>query len=178
MPLRRRLCAPLIVMFGVVMAVVAFASPASASPYITQPTISVTDQTPTAGVPFGVCGEGFKANETVTILLDQNRGSRGTTLGTAKTDPSGAFPCTSVILSALGAHKITVVDASGLTATTKARVVKSGVSVHGVSASSGTKVAGVSHSASGGVGVGSLGGLLLGGGAIMVFAGRRPKVNA
>jgi hypothetical protein len=205
MPTSKRLRAPLIVMFGMIMAVVAFAAPANAAPYAEKATISVSNQTPTAGSTIQVCGLGFENAETVTIFLDQNRGGRGTQLALVTTTGSGGF-CTGITVGAnlKAAHKLTATGTtSGRTASTEIRVLGNGISVLGVSANAagtsanaagtsanaGVKVAGVSQSASAGtsglaftgaavIGVGALGGLLLLGGAVMVFAGRRRKVNA
>jgi len=191
-------------MFGVIMAVAGFAGPANAAPYVNQASISVSSQTPRAGSTIRVCGLGFGRTETVIITLDQNRGRRGSGFAVAFTNRSGEF-CTRInVGTKIGAHTITARGLrSGRTATAKIRVVKAGhrgVDVLGVSASTGTgansgipEVAGVSASAGtsgasagtsglaftgvNAIGIGALSGLFLVGGAAMVLAGRRRKVN-
>jgi hypothetical protein len=150
MPSSKRFFAPLIVMFGLIIAVVAFAGPSSAYPPGTLPTTSVSNQTPTAGSSVTFCGSGFQPGETVTIAL-------GTTAKpSVVADSSGAF-CTTVVLGA------TLTGTQTLTATG---------TTSGSTSSLQIRVAGVSAS------IGALGGLLLVGGAIMVLASRRRKANA
>jgi hypothetical protein len=163
MSTRRRLSGPFILMFSVIIAVVAFAVPANAAPYTTQPTTSVSNQAPTAGSSVTFCGQGFQAGETVAIALDN-----GTSFPSVTADGSGAF-CTTVVLgvSLTGTHALTATGAtSGRTSSTTIKVL--GVSASGGLAFTGAEV----------IGIGALGGLLLISGAIMVFAGRRRKANA
>src|ERR1035437_8606941 len=167
----KRLRGPFIVMFGVVIAVVALAGPANAvAPYTTQPTTSVSNQAPTAGSSVTFCGSGFQAGETVLIALDN-----GTRYPSVVADASGAF-CTVAVLgvSLSGTHTLIATGAtSGRTSSTTIKVL-------GVSASAGTTTTscGLAFTGAEVIGIGALGGLLLVGGAIMVFAGRRRKVNA
>jgi hypothetical protein len=166
----KRLRGPFIVMFGVVIAVVALAGPANAvAPYTTQPTTSVSNQAPTAGSSVTFCGSGFQAGETVAIALDN-----GTRYPSVVADASGAF-CTVAVLgvSLSGTHTLIATGAtSGRTSSTTIKVL-------GVSASAGTTTSGgLAFTGAEVIGIGALGGLLLVGGAIMVFAGRRRKVNA
>lgn len=166
MPTSKRLCAPLIVMFGMIIVMVGFAGPANAAAYTTQPTVSVSDQTPTAGSSLTFCGTGFQAGETVTIVLDN-----GTTYPSVAADSSGAF-CTTAVLgvSLTGTHTLTA------TGTTSGSTANIEIKVAGVSASAGT--GGLAFTGAAVIGIGALGGLLLVGGAMMVLAGRRRKVNA
>jgi hypothetical protein len=103
----RRLRAPLIVMFGIIIAVVAFAGPANAA----------TGYPPTA--PVQVLGVSLSAN----------------------VPASASVP----------------------------------VKVAGVSASTGAS--GLAFTGTNAIGIGALGGLLLLGGGLMLFAGKRRKVN-
>ena len=169
MSTRRRLSGPLILMFGVIIAVVALAVPANAASYTTQPTTSVSNQAPTAGSSVTFCGQGFQAGETVAIALDN-----GTRYPSVVADGSGAF-CTVAVLgvSLSGTHTLTATGAtSGRTSSTTIKVL-------GVSASAGTTTSGgLAFTGAEVIGIGALGGLLLIGGAIMVFAGRRRKISA
>ena len=168
MSTRRRLGAPLIVLFGVIMAVVAFAGPASAVGYANQTVVTVSNQTPKAGSSLTFCGSGFQPGETVTIALDN-----GTTYPSAVADSSGAF-CTTLVLGAslTGTHTITATGTSGATASVQ-------IVVAGVSASANPPAAaGLAFTGAAVLGIGSLGALLLVGGAALVLAGRRRKVDA
>ena len=170
MSTRTRLRTPLIVMFGVIMAMVAFAAPANAASYATQPTTSVSSQSPTAGSSVTFCGSGFQAGETVTIGL-----TNGTTYPSVAASSSGAF-CTVVVLGAslTGPQTLT---ATGLTS---GRTSSTTIQVLGLSASAAPAPAtsGLAFTGANAIGIGGLGGLLLLGGGAMVLVARRRKVNA
>jgi hypothetical protein len=166
MPTSKRFTAPLIVMFGVIIAMVAFAVPANAAPYATQPTTSVSNQNPVAGSSVTFCGQGFLPGETVAIALDT------TTEASVTANASGDF-CTTVVLGATltGTHTLTAVGVtSGRTSSTQVRIATA-------QASAGT-TGGLAFTGAAVIGIGALGGLLLIGGATMVLAGRRRKANA
>ena len=169
MTTKRRLGAPLILMFGVIIALVAFAAPANAEdPYGTQTTVSVSNQAPTAGSSVQFCGTGFQPGETVTIGLDN-----GTTYRSAVADSSGAFCSTLVLGDTLtGTHTITARGATS-GATASVTIVVAGVSAN----ASPPAAAGLAFTGAAVLGIGSLGGLLLVGGAALVLAGRRRKVD-
>ena len=171
MPTKRRLGAPLILMFGVIIALVAFAAPANAEdPYAGHPpTVSVSNETPRAGSSVQFCGTGFQPGETVTIGLDN-----GTTYPSAVADSSGAF-CSTLVLGATltGTHTITARGATS-GATASVTIVVAGVSAN----ASPPAAAGLAFTGAAVLGIGSLGGLLLVGGAALVLAGRRRKVDA
>jgi hypothetical protein len=154
-------------MFGVIIAMVAFAGPAHAA-YGDQPTTSVSDQTPVAGSSLTFCGSGFQPGETVTIALDN-----GTNYPSVTADAAGDF-CTTIVLGASlsGTHTLTATGTtSGITSTTT-------IQVAGVSATAGTTPSGgLAFTGAAVIGIGALGGLLLVGGAAMVVAGRRRKAN-
>jgi hypothetical protein len=115
MPTSKRLRAPIIVMFGMVMAVVAFAGPANAADYPpTAPSVKVLGVSLNAGVP-----------------------------------------------------------ASSVPA--KVAGTSTSVKVAGVGASAAP--GGLAFTGTNAVGIGGLGGLLLLGGGLMLFTGRRRKVN-
>ena len=170
MPASKRLRTPLIVMFGVIMAMVAFATPANAASYVTQPSTSVSNQSPTAGSNLTFCGQGFLPGETVAITLDN-----GTKYPSVAADTSGAF-CTVVVLGAslTGTHTLT---ATGLTS---GRTSSTTIKVLGVSASAAPTPtsSGLAFTGANAIAIGGLGGLLLLGGGALVIAGRRRKVNA
>jgi hypothetical protein len=170
MPTKRRLAAPLIVMFGVIIALVAFAVPANAAGggYANPPTVSVSNQSPAAGSSLQFCGTGFKPGETVTIALDN-----GTTFPSVVADSSGAF-CTTLVLGASlsGTHTIT---ARGVTSGATASVT---IVVAGVSASGNPSTGGLAFTGASVMGIGALGALFLAGGAALVLSARRRKASA
>jgi hypothetical protein len=171
MPASKRLRTPLIVMFGVIMAMVAFATPANAAPYANQPTTSVNKQIATAGSHVVFCGQGFLPGETVTISL-----GNGTTYPSVVAHgPSGKF-CTVIVLgvSLTGPQTLT---ATGLTS---GRTSSTTIKVLGVSASAAPTPtsSGLAFTGANAIAIGGLGGLLLLGGGAMVLAVRRRKVNA
>jgi hypothetical protein len=152
-------------MFGVIIAVVAFAGPANAYPPGTLPTTTVSTQTPTAGSSVQFCGSGFQPGESVAIALDT------TVQPSAVADASGAF-CTTVVLGATltGTHTLTAVGiTSGSTSSLQIRIA-------GASAGT-TPSGGLAFTGAAVIGIGALGGLLLIGGATMVLASRRRKAN-
>ena len=165
----KRLRTPLIVMFGVIMAMVAFATPANAA-YSTPTTTSVSNQSPMAGSNVTFCGQGLQAGETVAIAL-----ANGTTYPSVVADTSGAF-CTVVVLGAslTGPQTLT---ATGLTS---GRTSSTTIQVLGLSASAAPAPAtsGLAFTGANAIAIGGLGGLLLLGGGALVIAGRRRKVNA
>ena len=168
MPTSKRLRAPLIVMFGVIMAVVAFATPANAQPYTTQPATSVSNQSPAAGSSLTFCGQGFLPGETVTITLDHS-----VSYPSATTDTSGNF-CATIVLGATltaGTHTLTA------TGVTSGRTSGTTIQVLGASASAAPTTSGLAFTGANAISIGALGGLLLLGGVAMVVAGRRRKVN-
>ncbi|MEP7193833.1 MAG: hypothetical protein ABI903_13315 [Actinomycetota bacterium] len=166
----KRFHAPLIVIFGVMVAMVAFASPSSAAPYTTQPTTSVSNQNPVAGGTVTFSGSGFLAGETITITLDN-----GTTFPSVVADASGAFSTTLTLSASLsGTHTLTATGAtSGRTSSTTIQVAAASANAGVVPSSGGLAFTGAAV-----VGIGALGALLLVGGAAMVLATRRRKVNA
>jgi hypothetical protein len=166
----KRLHAPLIVMFGVIIAMVAFATPSNAAPYTTQPTTSVSDQTPAAGGTITFSGSGFLPGETITITLDN-----GTTFPSVVANAAGAFSTTITLSAGLsGTHTLTA------TGTTSGRTSSTTIQVAAASANAGVapSTGGLAFTGAAVVGIGALGALLLVGGAAMVLAGRRRKVNA
>jgi hypothetical protein len=100
----------------------------------------------------------------------------GTTFPSATAGTSGAF-CSTLVLGAslTGTHTITATGA------TSARTSSTTIKVAGVAAAApaaDTTDSNLAFTGAAVIGVGALGGLLLVGGAVMVFAGRRRKVNA
>ena len=173
MPTSKRLRAPLIVLFGVIMAVVAFALPANAAPYTTQPATSVSNQSPAAGSSLTFCGQGFVPGETVKITLDN-----GIAYPSVTADTSGSF-CTTIVLGATltaGTHTLTATGAtSGRTSSSTIQVL--GESASGAPTNAGLGNSGLAFTGANAIGIGALGGLLLLGGVAMVLAGKRRKVN-
>jgi len=167
MPTKWRYSAPLIVMFGLVIALMSYVLPANAAPYATQPATSVSNQAPASGSSLQFCGSGFAPGETVTIALDN-----GTTFPSDQADSSGAF-CTTIVLGASlsGTHTLVA------TGTTSGRTSSTTIQVAGVAANSSDTNDELAFTGAAVVGIGGLGALLLVGGGVMVFAGRRRKAN-
>jgi hypothetical protein len=167
MPTSRRLSMPLIVMFGLIIAVVAFAGPANADYSRPHATVSVSNQAPAAGSSITFCGSGFAAGEKVTVALDN-----GTQFPSVFANASGAF-CEALVLGVNleGAHTITA------TGVTSGRTSSIKIQVAGVGASAGTTAAasGLAFTGASVIGISALGGLLLVGGGLMLLAGRRRK---
>ena len=169
MPTKRRLGAPLILMFGVIIALVALAAPANAGDYAHHRRVSVSNETPTAGSSVQFCGIGFQSLKTVTIGWDN-----GTTDSSAVADSSGNF-CSIIVLGAdlTGRHTIRAREATS-GATASATIVVPGVSANATPPAA----AGLAFTGAAVLGIGSLGALLLVGGAALALAGRRRKVDA
>jgi hypothetical protein len=166
MPASKRLIAPLIVLFGVIIAVVAFAGPANAYPPGTLPTTSVSNQTPVAGSSITFCGSNFKPGETIAITLG------ATAEPSAVADGSGSF-CSTIVLGASLTGTVTLTA----TGTVSGNVSSQTIRIGGSSASGGTS-GGLAFTGAAVIAVGALGGLLLVGGATMVLASRRRKASA
>ena len=188
MPTSKRRNASFIVILGVIFAMVAFAGPASATPYSHQPTISVSTQTPRMGGQLRLCGSGFHARSRVKITLD-----RRIYLASFPTNSKGAFCATLKLPRRVsGGHRIWANDPYRHVATAWIRILRPGVRVAGVSVTAGTTTSDVTTSdvatsaeptssgelaftGAAGIGIGALGGLLLVGGGLMLFAGKRRK---
>jgi hypothetical protein len=170
----------LIAVFGVIVAVVALASPASAAPYGSQPTCSVSDQTPGEGGSFTLSGSGFGANENISDVLH----SVPSTLAPAATDASGNFAVTVALpMGFTGVHTISSTGAtSGRVATVTITIGGTTTNAAAGTTAAGTTAAGTT-AATGGLaftgadvaGIGALAVLLLLGGVLMVFASRRRR---
>ena len=193
MPTSKRRNASFIVILGVIFAMVAFAGPANAGPYTHQATISVSTQTPRMGGQFRLCGKNFHARGIVKITLDKR-----IYLGSLRTNSKGAF-CATVRLPrrVSGGHRLWVQDQYRHSASAWIRILRPGVRVAGVSVTAGTTSSAATSSAAttsaattsaestssgelaftgaAGIGIGALGGLLLVGGGLMLFAGKRRK---
>jgi hypothetical protein len=196
MPTSKRPFASLIVILGMIIAMMAFAGPATAVPYVTTPSISVSTQTPRMGAKIRLCGRGYRSHQTVKVTLD-----RRIFLAYLPTNSAGAF-CATVKLPnrVAGGHRIWAV-AYKKSASVWIRILQPGVRVAGVSLSAGGTTTGGTTTggtttggttASGGtstsgqlaftgaavVGAGALGGLLLVGGGLILVTGRRRKTTA
>jgi hypothetical protein len=195
---RKRSNAAFVVILGMLIAMVAFSGPANAAPYVTKASISLSTQTPRMGAKIRVCGRGFRSQQIVKITLD-----RRIFLRYLRTNRSGAF-CATVKLPArvAGAHRMWAV-AYKKSASARIRILQPGhTRVAGVSAGVGGTTSGATTSGgtvsgetasgettSGGttesgelaftgatvIGAGALGGLLLVGGGLMLYTGRRRK---
>jgi hypothetical protein len=137
--------------FAVIIAVVAFAGPASAEPYTHKPTISVSSEHPKAGSRLTVCGWELTGKR-VTITLDHH-----ITLVSVVVNHSGHF-CTTIWLpdNVTGKHLIVAEGAEGHSASALIHIVgrasghgggDQGVGDHAGGTSSSVQVLGVSLNA-------------------------------
>jgi hypothetical protein len=172
--------AALIAVFGVIIAAVALASPASAVTYPPPAAgATVSTQNPAVGGSVEFCGKGFTAGERVTIKVG------ATSFPSVTADSSGEF-CTTLVLGVSLSGPQTIV-ATGVTSGTKvsASIVVGGTSTGGTGGTSGGGTSGNGDDALANTGavvisIGALGVLLVVGGSMLVLAGRRRnvKVNA
>ena len=168
MPTIKRPNRALIAMFGVISAVVALASPASAEePYTHQPTCSVSDERPAEGGHFTLHGKGFGRHEHMRDVLH----SVPFTLAPAVTDASGNFATTVALpMGFTGVHTISSTGATtGRTATVT-------ITIGGTTTAAAPTSNGLAFTGAAVIGIGSLAVLLLVGGGLMLFASRRRKV--
>lgn len=169
MSTKNRPRAALIAVFGVIVAAVAFASPASAVTYPIQPgSATVSTQTPAAGGSVEFCGKGFKAGETVTITVGS------TSFPSVTASSSGEF-CTTLVLgiSLSGPQTITATGATSGTKTSVSIVVGGAANTGGT----GTGDDALANTGALVLSIGALGVLLVVGGSMLVLAGKRRKFN-
>jgi hypothetical protein len=179
-------------MFGLIIAMVPLAGPTNAAPYSNQPSVSVSTQTPRMGSAIRFCGRGFHPRSRVKVTLDHRLW-----LASLPTNSSGAF-CATVKLPARvsGGHRIWANDPYRHSASAWIRILRPGVRVAGVSATASgtTGTAGTtgttgttSDTGTSGllaftgstlIGIGALGALLVVGGGLMLFTGRRRKADS
>ncbi|MHB8188202.1 MAG: hypothetical protein ACYDDU_19470 [Dermatophilaceae bacterium] len=157
--------AALIAVFGMIIAAVAFAGPANAAPYTNPATSSVSNQTPAAGSSFTLSGSGFGANEDVANVLH----SLPYTLTPARSNASGNFSVTVTLPAGVtGVHTIVSTGATtGRTATVTITI--GGVTTSGAVTTGG----GLAFTGADVIGIGGLAMLLILGGSVLLFAGRR-----
>lgn len=161
----KRIAATLLAMLGATLALVGFGAAAGAAPYSPTPTVNVSTTNPSAGGSITVSCSGFGANDPVTISI------AGQSIGTATTDSSGACSATVTLPSGLtGAQTIVLTDATTGQTASIAITIGASTSSSGGGTTSNTGVAVLS--------IGSVGVLLLIGGAALLIAGRRRQVNA
>lgn len=168
----RRLAAVVVSVLALTIAVVGFAGSANAAPYTTQPTVSVSDQTPVAGQPLTITVSGFLPGEDVRIELR----STVRVLATVRADANGVATATVTLPSDVtGNHTIVAIGlVSGRTAsipiTILAPAVNSPVN-NIVSTEPGLPRTGVEV-----VGIGAAAtALLIAGGILLLLSGRRRK---
>lgn len=168
-----RLTAAFVVTLGLLLGAGVLASSSGAAPYTTQPTISVSTQTPAIGSTIAVSGNGFAPNELVTVTLG------GHVLGTARADASGSFSLNISLPTGVSGNQSIL--ATGLTSgkTTSIQLnVQSEAGAGGGTGNVGGGGGGLPATGAAVIGVGVLGGLLLIGGGVMLLLGKRRKVNA
>jgi hypothetical protein len=152
------------------IAMLGFATSASAAPYANQATLSVSTTNPAVGGTLTVSGSGYAAGETVNLTLE----SASVSLGSAVANASGDFT-TSVTLPSGFSGQHTIVGTGATSGESASVVICIGSCGTSGSASSGggggLAITGVAVAVIGGLGV-----LLLIGGGLMLLAGRRRTV--
>jgi hypothetical protein len=164
-PFRIRFGAVLVGLAALVVGTAAFAASAQAAPYVTQPTVAVSDQTPPAGGTLTVSCSGYVPGDVVTVTLDSV-----TTLGSATADASGSLSL-SVTLPA-GVTGVHTIVCTGATSGVDSLTITIGSSGAGGGGGGGLASTGVAV-----IGIGSLGVLLLIGGGVLLLAGKRRRVG-
>lgn len=164
----RCLTASVAAVVGLLLGALAFAASANAAPYTNQATISVSTQNPAVGGSLTISGDGFAADETVSLTLH----TQTYNLGSATTDVSGRFTATVTLPAGVsGAHTIV---ATGLSSgQTTSITITIGSSVSSSASSGGLPNTGVAV-----LGVGVVGAALLIGGAAMLVVGQRRSASA
>lgn len=163
----KRLSGTAAAVLAVVLTAFAFAGSSGAAPYGGGATVSVSSGTVAPGGTVTVSASGFHRNQTVTLRLDT-----GVVLGTVNSG-NGSWSTTVTIPAgtSLGSHTITATDAAGDTASVTVAVTAGAPSSTG--GGGGVSVTGVAV-----IGIGALGALLIAGGAVLLYAGRRRRVTA
>jgi len=159
----RPIAAALSSVVALIIATLTFAATANAAPYTNAATVSVSNQNPSEGGSLGVTCAGFTGGERVGITLDAQ-----TDLASGTADASGSFNTTVTLPQGVtGQHTIVCAGAAGETASLTITI---GATTTGGGGLSNTGVAVV--------GIGSLGVILLVGGALLLMVGKRRRVSA
>jgi hypothetical protein len=143
---------------------------ANAAPYTNQATCAAGTQHPPAGGRVPLTCNGFGAKDRINLSLH----SAPISLGSALTDSSGSFSRTVTLPAGVtGQHDIVATDTStGQTASVSLTI--GGAATGGGGGGGG----GLSSTGVAVIGIGALGLVLLGGGGMMLYAGRRHTVRA
>jgi hypothetical protein len=159
----RRFTAALVGLVALILGAAAFSGSALAAPYVNAATVSVSNQNPSEGGSLGVTCAGFTGGEQIGVTLDAQ-----TDLGSGTADASGSFNTTVTLPQGVtGQHTIVCAGAAGETASLTITI---GATTTGGGGLSNTGVAVV--------GIGSLGVILLVGGALLLMVGKRRRVSA
>jgi hypothetical protein len=166
-PLKRLLAALLTITGMVMVAGLAAATSSAASPYSDGPTVSVSTTTPAVGGSVTVAGSGFGAHDMMTIVLH----TKAYDLGTTRTDAAGAFSAAVGLPDGVsGHHTIVVTDAA------TGRTQSISIEIGGAAGRSSESGGGLSSTGVAVIGLGALAVVLLVGGGLAMFAGRKSKV--
>ena len=160
----RPIAAALSSVVALIIATLTFAATANASPYTNAATVSVSNQNPSAGGSLGVTCAGLTGGEQVGISLDAQTG-----LGSGTADASGSFNTTVTLPQGVtGQNTIACAGAAGETASLTITIGAATTGGGGGLSNTGVAV----------VGIGSLGVILLVGGALLLMVGKRRRVSA
>lgn len=168
MALTKRLLAALLAVTGVMLTTaLAFATSSEAAPYSDGASVSVSTTTPAVGDNLTVAGSGFGANDTLRIALH----TKVFDLGATHTDGAGAFSASVSLPDGVsGAHHIVVTDPA--TGQTQSIPIEIGGAAGGSTSSKGD----LSSTGVAVIGLAALAVVLLIGGGLAMFAGRKSKV--
>lgn len=170
MTYRSRAAAMMVAVLALVLAGLFTAGTAGAAPYVRQPHLAINTQTPAVGATVTLTGTGFVAGVHVTVTLH----STPVTLGSATPNANGDFTLSATLPSGVsGTHTIV---ASGSADNDLASVT---ITIGGSGSGGGGSSGGGSLSSTGVavLSIGSVGVLLLLGGATALLVGRRRKLS-
>ena len=160
----RPIAAALSSVVALIIATLTFAATANAAPYTNAATVSVSNQNPSEGGSLGVTCAGFTGGEQIGVTLDAQ-----TDLGSGTADASGSFNTTVTLPQGVtGQHTIVCAGALGETASLTITIGAATTGGGGGLSNTGVAV----------VGIGSLGVILLVGGALLLMVGKRRRVSA
>ena len=159
----RRFTAALVGLVALILGAAAFSGSALAAPYVNAATVSVSNQNPSEGGSLGVTCAGFTGGEQIGVTLDAQ-----TDLASGTANASGSFSTTVTLPQGVtGQHTIVCAGAAGETASLT-------ITIGAVTTGGG----GLSNTGVAVVGIGSLGVILLVGGALLLMVGKRRRVSA
>ncbi len=156
---------------GLLLAIGFGSAAAQAAPYTNQATCALNTQTPPEGASVTLSCSGFGSVDRINIVLH----TATISLGSATTNSAGAFSRTLKLPAGVtGQHTIVSTDTSTSQTASVSLTIGGGTSGGGGGGGGG----GLSNTGVAVIGIGALGVVLLAGGGMMLYAGRRRSVRA